>query len=215
MPTRLHPTKFKIRFMKRGLIFIASLLIGPASTKAQTPRMDFWQFPERVVEHLWEMGVRGELLTTNGWDTASGFYTKPNPEPTDRSFDVYSNFYGLGEVSKTADKADVTMEYSNGGRVDSNLRYTPPPKVNAFKTGLIFHLVLTPTYIRMFGPDGKTEVERKPTGDSAWEIEGPSFPPWTTVNTAIRYVLEMRNKTNDPVIKENADETITKLLTLH
>jgi hypothetical protein len=35
------------------------------------------------------------------------------------------------------------------------------------------------------------------------------------VNAAIRYVLEMRNKTNDPIIKKNADETLAILLKMH
>jgi hypothetical protein len=201
--------------MKQLFLIIPILAIGTVTALAQKARTDFWGSPREVVEHLWSMGVTGELLTTQGWNTASGFYTKPNLEPQDKSFNVYSNYYGLYSVTINGDKAEVIMDYSNGGRIDSNLRYSPPPKTNAFKTGLAFQLILTPSYMRMFGPDGKTEIEKKATGYSAWKIEGPAFPPWTTVNTAIRYVLEMRNKSSDPVIKKNADETISKLLTLH
>jgi hypothetical protein len=50
------------------------------------------------------------------------------------------------------------------------------------------------------------------TGPRAWQIEGPQGAPWTTVNTAIRYVLEMRAKAKDPQIKRNADDTIGQLL---
>jgi hypothetical protein len=35
------------------------------------------------------------------------------------------------------------------------------------------------------------------------------------VNTAIRYVLEKREKATDPVIRKNADETLARLLKLH
>lgn len=203
--------------MKHSLLGIGVLTIIGATTLAQTARTDFWGSPKEVVEHLWEMGVRGELLTTEGWSTASSFYAKPSPEPSDKSFGVYSNYYGLYRVSINGDKAEVVMDYDDGGRIDSNLRYSPPSKPKAFKTGIVFNLTLTPSYTQMFGPDGKTEIERKPMGPgySAWKIEGPTFPRWTTVNTAIRYVLEMRNKTTDPATKKNADETLTKLLTLH
>ena len=53
------------------------------------------------------------------------------------------------------------------------------------------------------------------TGPAAWQIEKTPALAWTTVNTAIRYVLEMRIKTNDPSIKKNADETLEKLLKRH
>lgn len=200
--------------MNRFLLTILFFSIGAIAALAQTP-MSFWHSPEKVVEHVWEMAVTGDLLTAEGWDRASGYYTKPNPPVLDKSFDVYSNYYGLDSVSIKGDKAEVVMDFDNAGRIDSNLHYSPPPRTNAFKTGLVFRLSLTPSYMQMFGPDGKTLVERKPTGDSAWKIDEQAYRPWTTVNTAIRYVLEMRTKTTDPVIKKNADETIAKLLTLH
>jgi phage host-nuclease inhibitor protein Gam len=59
---------------------------------------------------------------------------------------------------------------------------------------------------------GKTREEKKSTGQVAWRITEPRDFRWTTVNTAIRYVLEKRNKTTDPVIRENADRTIKALL---
>ena len=47
-------------------------------------------------------------------------------------------------------------------------------------------------------------------------IEGsPLWPPWTTVNTAIRYVLEQKAKATDAAVKKNADETIEAMLALH
>jgi len=46
-------------------------------------------------------------------------------------------------------------------------------------------------------------------------IEGPPAPPFATVTAAIRYVLEMSRKTTDPVVKKNADETLTELLKRH
>jgi hypothetical protein len=200
--------------MKLLLKILVMLALGTVPISGQT-RADFWGSPREVIEQYWNMGVSGELLTSEGWDRASGFYAKPNSPPPGKFFDVYSNFNGLYSVSINGDKAEVAWQYVNCGRVDSDLRYSPPPKTNALKMALVFRLVLTPSYMRMFGPDGKTEIERKPTGDSAWKIEGPAFPPWTTVNTAVRYVLEMRNKATDPAIKKNADQTLAKLLTLH
>ena len=70
-------------------------------------------------------------------------------------------------------------------------------------------------YDMTYGPDGKTVVSKKPSGTRGWQIDDPRGIPWTTVNTAIRYALEMRNKTTDPALKKNSDDTLAKLLQLH
>jgi hypothetical protein len=38
---------------------------------------------------------------------------------------------------------------------------------------------------------------------------------WTTVNGAIRYILEMRERTADPALKANAEKTLDTLMQLH
>jgi len=43
--------------------------------------------------------------------------------------------------------------------------------------------------------------------------ESPS-EQWITVSTAIRYVTEMRDKTSDPAMKQNANATLAKLKSL-
>jgi hypothetical protein len=106
------------------------------------------------------------------------------------------------------------MGYGDRGKIDSALRYTPPPKTEFIKIGTLYHLVPVPAYVMMYGPDGMTLVEKKPVGYRVWQIDGSPDLPWTTVNTAIRYVLEMRGKTKDPAIQKNADETLAKLLRL-
>ena len=47
------------------------------------------------------------------------------------------------------------------------------------------------------------------------QIDDSRGIPWTTVSTAVRYVLEMRDNTADPTIKKNADETLAQILKLH
>lgn len=64
----------------------------------------------------------------------------------------------------------------------------------------------------MFGPDGKTVLKQMVGPQLEWQISGAQPPPWTTVNTAIRYVLEKRGETTDPVVKKNADMTLTTLV---
>src|SRR2546427_12980457 len=71
-----------------------------------------------------------------------------------------------------------------------------------------------PKYTMMYGPDGRTLISKRPTGTRIWEIKGSQGRPFTTVNTAIRYVLEQRDKAQQPVIRKNADEALHILMRL-
>lgn len=166
------------------------------------------------------MATSGEQLTSEGWNRASALFTVPQPHPTSKPILVVSNYYGINLVDLKDDSAKVQMEYIDYGSIDSALRYSPAQKTQAYKTSFGYRLIRVPMYVMMYGSDGKTLVEKKPTGATAWRIEGPQTQgppplPWTTVNTAIRYVLEMRDKTTDPAIKKNANHTLAKLMTLH
>ena len=44
-----------------------------------------------------------------------------------------------------------------------------------------------------------------------WKIEGPQSERWATVEKAIIYVKGMRDKSNDPTVKKNANKTIAIL----
>ncbi|MGO9453841.1 MAG: hypothetical protein ACLQDV_22735 [Candidatus Binataceae bacterium] len=159
--------------------------------------------------------TEGDLLTAKGWEKTSGFYVQTGPPPENSSFQVMSNDWAAGPITVRGESADVGVGYIAAGKIDSMLRYTPPPRIPYMKTGIMYHLTLVPGYNVMYGSDGKTIVSKKPSGTRGWQIEGPRGMPWTTVNTAVRYVLEMREKTTDPVVRKNADETLTKLLQLH
>src|SRR5260370_27521600 len=48
-------------------------------------------------------------------------------------------------------------------------------------------------------------------GPLAWRIENTLFAPIITLNTAIRYVSQTRDKADDPVVRENAAKTLAML----
>jgi hypothetical protein len=171
--------------------------------------------PKENVEHIWNLATAGDLLNPTGWQRVSGFYHNPGPWTHNREIQVMSNYYGIHQSETKGNEAIVEMEYVDLGRIDSNLKYIPPKKTLAFKTGLRFNLIFTPRLMKTYGADGKTLIKEQPTGESVWVIQGPLGLPWTTVNTAIRYVLEMRDRATDPLIKSNADETLTRLKEFH
>jgi hypothetical protein len=55
---------------------------------------------------------------------------------------------------------------------------------------------------------GRTHVT---TGDWDWKLEGPQHERWATLDRAIAYLIEERDKSTDPVIKRNATKTIAIL----
>jgi hypothetical protein len=196
-------------------VFVSALAGQTSSAKADKERIEGGS-PKEVVDELWSTATRGELLTPEGWDKASRtFFTNPAPPPGNKVILVVSNYWGPAyEMSRRTDTVDVAVGYIDCGKIDSALVYTPAPKTDAVKTGMLYHLITTPTYSMMYGHDGKTVVEKKPLGSRVWRIQGSPGLPRTTVNTAIRYVLQMRKKTKDPVVRQNADRTLNELMKL-
>ncbi len=87
---------------------------------------------------------------------------------------------------------------------------------------MVFRLVLLPEHFRTYARDGKTIV-RDIAGPTQWQIEGSpglsvpaadasSRAPFTTVNTAIVYLLKAKKANRDPEIRKNAGDAIAALL---
>jgi len=169
--------------------------------------------PEGVVDEIWRMATQGQLLTAEGWRIAGGFFTEPRPFPANETILVVCNEWGPAyEMRSVGNTKEIVVGYWDAGSIDAKLRYTPPEKTGYVKTAFAYSLVTAPSYLMMYGSDGKTLVEKRPTGAGVWLIKGTQAPPLTTVNTAVRYVLEMREKTTDQTTKENASQTLAQLL---
>jgi hypothetical protein len=173
------------------------------------------QTPKEVIEELWGMAVRGGLLTPKGWNRAGDYFTDPTPWTTNMTVVVMSNDYGFDESSISGGTAKAAMMCTELGQIDANLRYTPLPPRQSFKSGIGYDLVAVPAHTLISVPGTKKPEEKVSANVTYWKVKGSPGNPWTTVNTAIRYVLQMREKAADPAIKKNADQTIAKLLRLN
>jgi hypothetical protein len=169
--------------------------------------------PNEVVDEIWRMATQGQFLTPEGWRVAGGFFTEPRPFPANEKILVVGNEWEpANEWNTNETTAEVSLVYVDAGTIDAMLRYHAPPKTDVFETAVAYNVVTVPAYTMMYAPDGKTLVEKKPTGTLVWKIKGSQGPPFTTVNTAIRYVLEVQEKTADRAIKENANHTLAQLM---
>lgn len=197
-------------------LVVASVAFGQHATteaeKAEPPIQGKSQ--TEVVDEVWRIATQGGLLTPDGWSKACSFYTNPVPFPGNKEILIVSNEWGPAYDLK-GDGMQIEVGYADRGKIDSELRYTPPRKTEFVGTAFQYHLIAVPSYVVTYGPDGKTVIEKRPAGYRGWAIQGSPGTPWTTVNTAIRYVLEKRAATSDPVTRRNADATLTQLLKLH
>jgi len=199
-----------------ALVLLAAACLKAPSPPEPPPKLPIkGKSPTEVVDEVWRLATQGELLTPDGWNRACGFFSSPTPFPGNQVILVMSNDWGPAfQVGSREDAAEVDLGYFAIGKIDSALRYTNTPS-KYMKTGFAYHLIPVPSYMKMMGPDGKTLIEKRPVGYREWQIQGSLDSQWTTVNTAIRYVLEKRDKATDPTIKKNAGETLAELLQMH
>jgi hypothetical protein len=200
---------------------IASLVFGLAAQPAQVAQNLHQcpiegRSPTEVVDEVWRLATQGELLTLEGWQRTDGFFTKPTPFPGNKLILVMSNNWGQASVAKSdAQRPEVSLGYWELGKIDSTLHFLPAPKTEFIKTAFLYRLVAVPAYIAMYGSDGKTLLNKKPTGSCVWQIEGELGTEWATVNAAIRYVLEAGDRTRNEATKKAADQTLRKLKLYH
>jgi len=203
-----------------GIIIVALIIALGAFAQNTTTPTEKGEDPiqgrsrTEVVDEVWRIATQGGLLTPDGWSKACAFYTNPIPFPGNKQVLIVGNEWGPAYDLK-GDGTQIEVGYADRGRIDSELAYTPPRKTEYVGTALQYHLIAVPGYTMMYGPDGRTLIEKKPAGSRGWQIQGSPGTPWTTVNTAIRYVLERRAETSDPRIRKNADATLSQLLKLH
>jgi hypothetical protein len=189
-------------------VFVSSILLSIASLAlAQSPKSNRKPTEKLVVE--WERLVAsGAFLTPDGWNAAGKLYKQANAFPATGEISLISTGGLVGEDWLRDGSAEVETKWDDYfGTIDSSLRYKAPP-VPVVMWGGFFRLVYTNKHVET-GKRG--EVISEVTGPWDWKIEQPEMSRWSTVDKALEYVTMMREKTDNPVIRKNADETIVAL----
>jgi len=182
-------------------VFVASSQIKPVGGMS----------PKEVVDELWRLATQGQLLTASGWERAGKLCTQPARFSSPQSIFVVANEWGPANAFNVRDDtAEADVGFTSLGTIDPALHFTPA-STRTQKEAAFYQIVAVPEYTMMYGPDGKTLVSKRPTGTRIWQIKGSQCRPFTTVNTAIRYVMTQREKTHEPIAKKNADHTLEML----
>jgi hypothetical protein len=199
--------------MKRFHAILSVIFLGVVWGTTQTPKSQ-GKPTEQVVVHFEKLVANGAFLTPQGWNMAGELFAQWGPFPRDNKIALMTVGGSLGETWIRADRAQVETKWTDDlGTIDSALRFKPPrDEIRSDMTSFVFHLVYTNKH-RDIGANGQTI--REATGPWAWKIDEPLIIRWSTVDRAIEYVEQMANKSDDPIIRTNAANTIAALKRLN
>jgi hypothetical protein len=204
--------------MKQLTVLAAVLIFVPIAAPTQTRALGA-KSPKEVVEQFWAMEAAGGRLNPEGWYKAAAFFAvQPSPLPMEKDITVVAGDFRVADPTINGDQATVAVGCQGCrelGHLDStlHLKLSPlrPARASARAmpgTSYRYDLVVSD---KRWEIDPRTGAARELTGPRQWRLS--SFQPTLILNvdTAIRYVTEMRAKWHDPAIRSNADAALAIL----
>lgn len=154
---------------------------------------------ERVIQQYETFIADGSLITPDGWKRASRLFVRSDAYPRQGEIELVSTGGLIGEDWVRGDRAQVETKWNDSyGTIDSVLRFKPGPYGS---------LPIIETYSLAFIHTQPGDLSQ--TGE--WRIDGPPRARRATIRAAIKYVEGMRNTSDDPFIRKNANTTIAEL----
>lgn len=198
-------------------MFVTVLGVGMLPIPPQS-RENHQGSPSSVVTDFIKMELKGVRLMPKGERKSAHFFVQSHPVSEDRNITVVSDRYELRErptsgSKKTTSTVDLYF-YQFYGQLSPDLRFQSArdiePESGLVRNGLSvsYSVVLTDRFSEL-KPNGQKPIEV--TNGPEWRIENFQAGLLIDVQTAIRYVTEIRDKSNDPVIKKNAAATLAIL----
>jgi hypothetical protein len=187
-----------------GILFVAILMPEMAGTLAQDPGVQR-PGPKQVVQELLNLQMSGAVLQSAGWKNVNELFLRYNSRKEAREIEVVSPNYTLEEIPVNQNLARVVLKVNEIGMISPNLQWRS--RIPA-TPGFGYLLVFGGAFSR-----NSLAAARESSQPRAWRIESEfPFPVWWfSKATAIRYVTETRDKSNDPAVKANADKTLAIL----
>jgi hypothetical protein len=179
----------------------AVLIIAALAASAQSPAGPSAS-PRAVVERFCRLDWDGGLLTAAGAADAAPLLVSPGTwSPIDR-FRVVDSYAIRG-------RDQITVDYRVWGEVDSSLRFVRLEGLVANRpvaTREYVSTVLSPRPQER-GPGGPEGVK----GSVTRRIAATPAVPHVSLETALRHVTAMRERSSDPALRENATGTLAVL----
>jgi hypothetical protein len=191
-----------VRILIATLIFAAwnSQSGGQQSTLDETSAKE-------VLTQFCTKDAEGKQLTEEGWQEMSAMFVQHrNPFPG--KFIVIRDF-GVGRPEIKGNEEAFSVEYIELGLLDSSGRYYNPPGSRSsapIKIKKEYILVRSDMTV-----GAESHTAKQTTLARAWKIKKGQELPHITVETAIRYVTELRKHATDEKIRMNAGAALTSL----
>jgi hypothetical protein len=183
--------------------------------------------PQEVLKAYRSMDSEGKRLTDDGWYAGAKFFLKPARPPQKRVLAVMDGERVDTSAVPKAGAVEVQVLCSAVGQINPSGRLTFSMATLIDSSGhlikdpgsdslhgpsaalvRVYDLVLSDTHWT-FGPKREGPIEVK--GPAEWRIKTFEFEPWVTIETAIRYLTQLRASSTSEAVKQNADESILKL----
>jgi hypothetical protein len=159
--------------------------------------------PRAVLERFSELDARGGQFSPDGQREIAKLFASMT-EVKRKKIIVVRDFV-VSHPALKKDQAEFYVEYIQLGRINTlhaTFSSSPTLKVRAD-----FELALTSQHSESESNRGVTQEQRP----SRWQIQGSPPEPHLTVDAAIHYLTELRDKSAIEVIKKNAEKSISAL----
>jgi hypothetical protein len=185
------------------LVYRAVLIVGILAALTGNPLLPLTSERD-VLEKFCELDAKGSQLNVESRKELSSLFTQPAHSRPETAI-IIKDFVVLGS-SKVGDGAEFEVEYVYLERLNLSLaRYSrlpssyPPGPV---KVRVSYSLVHTSTH---------SASDTSSTVSSESRIKGGPPEPHITIETAIRYLTELKGQSSEVDIKKSADKAIAAL----
>ena len=207
-----------MRLFKLAIVICFVPVSLSAQTHTTTDQSSKAQEVKAVVEQFYKLESEGTWLVPDRWHELTDFFTSVQSWPPDDAVSVLKS-YRIGDAKRSIvdgkENYEVDVDRFVWGSINSFLRFTraelpkrnSPAKSEPVERPAKYSLSLTDSFV-MGGPPWN---EQKTKGTLRWRMNGRGGSSDVSVNAAVRWVTEMRDKSNDPAMKYNADRTLAIL----
>jgi hypothetical protein len=184
---------------KQPFVLLAAIGLLAAIPRRQV-QTDLAKSASETLTRFCTMDAAGNGLSADGWKRLGEMFNRPSASRPTHAI-ISSRGFNVSNPRIEGDKAHFYVEYMEVAQIDDLARFETLP--GPHHTRVLYTLVLTT------GKD--SAVLKEGEGRFEWKIDVPQIEPRITVETAKRYVTDLRDTTKDPVIKKNADRTLASL----
>lgn len=200
----------------RSYKLIAVVICACAVTSCLAEEAPSLGTPKEVVARFSKMEAQGGRLSPEGWSQGAVFFVKPASFQKRTTMLIIDDVI-LGQTKINGGQAEVWAEYLAFGKLDWVGRFN---STVGFAGGSSQYPVKGPTKFREpyklklssehwdLANDGTLKAAN---GPAEWRIDPFQPEPRISIETAIRYLITLRDKTTDAVIKKNAQRSIAAL----